>query len=69
MNNDTMLTLPDGLPIGSYSQMLTGLLLGFFGGLIPLFWFKEAVFTPYQKVGIVAGVFLSGIFGLTHLYS
>ncbi|KAF9181421.1 hypothetical protein BGZ51_005450, partial [Haplosporangium sp. Z 767] len=42
-------TLPDGLE-GSYGEMVWGLMLGFFMGLIALFWFKEATFSRRQQM-------------------
>ncbi|KAF9977251.1 hypothetical protein BGZ65_007474 [Modicella reniformis] len=43
-------TLPEGLE-GSYGEMVWGLMLGFFMGLIVLFWFKEATFSRRQQMG------------------
>jgi len=36
---------------GSYAEMVWGLMLGFFMGLIVLFWFKEATFSRRQQMG------------------
>ena len=36
---------------GSYGEMVWGLMLGFFMGLIVLFWFKEATFSRRQQMG------------------
>ncbi|KAG0012140.1 hypothetical protein BGZ82_002724 [Podila clonocystis] len=60
-------TLPDGLE-GSYGEMVWGLMLGFFMGLIALFWFKEATFSRRHQMGIVAGLMINVGFGVLHLY-
>jgi hypothetical protein len=39
---------------GSYGEMVWGLMLGFFMGLIVLFWFKEATFSRRQQMGKMA---------------
>ncbi|KAG0228455.1 hypothetical protein BGW42_002201 [Actinomortierella wolfii] len=44
-------TLPEGLE-GSYGEMMWGLFIGFFMGIITLFWFKEATFTRRQQMGM-----------------
>ncbi|KAF9976096.1 hypothetical protein BGZ73_009133 [Actinomortierella ambigua] len=56
-------TLPEGLE-GSYGEMVWGLILGFFMGLISLFWLKEATFTRRQQMGVVGGMTLNVMFGL-----
>ncbi|KAG0314305.1 hypothetical protein BGZ99_008215 [Dissophora globulifera] len=60
-------TLPEGLE-GSYGEMVYGLILGFFMGLIALFWFKEATFSRRQQMGIIAGLMINVGFGVLHLY-
>ncbi|KAK3838183.1 MAG: DUF2407 C-terminal domain-containing protein [Linnemannia gamsii] len=60
-------TLPEGLE-GSYGEMVWGLMLGFFMGLIVLFWFKEATFSRRQQMGIIAGLMINVGFGVLHLY-
>ncbi|KAG0047885.1 hypothetical protein BGZ83_007129 [Gryganskiella cystojenkinii] len=60
-------TLPEGLE-GSYGEMVWGLMLGFFLGLIALFWFKEATFSRRQQMGIIAGLTINVGFGVLHLY-
>ncbi|KAG0359947.1 hypothetical protein BG005_011817 [Podila minutissima] len=60
-------TLPDGLE-GSYGEMVWGLMLGFFMGLIALFWFKEATFSRRHQMGIIAGLMINVGFGVLHLY-
>ncbi|RUS27335.1 DUF2407 C-terminal domain-containing protein, partial [Jimgerdemannia flammicorona] len=40
-------TLPDG---STYKEMVWGLMLGFFLGLITLFWFRESVFTRRHQM-------------------
>ncbi|KAG0208381.1 hypothetical protein BGX33_006296 [Mortierella sp. NVP41] len=60
-------TLPEGLE-GSYGEMVWGLMLGFFMGLIVMFWFKEATFSRRQQMGIIAGMMINIGFGVLHLY-
>ncbi|KAF9540387.1 hypothetical protein EC957_004333 [Mortierella hygrophila] len=60
-------TLPEGLE-GSYGEMVWGLMLGFFMGLIVMFWFKEAAFSRRQQMGIIAGMLINVGFGVLHLY-
>ncbi|KAF9175165.1 hypothetical protein BGX21_007498 [Mortierella sp. AD011] len=60
-------TLPEGLE-GSYGEMVWGLMLGFFMGLMALFWFKEATFSRRQQMGIIAGLMINIGFGCLHLY-
>ncbi|GJJ72128.1 hypothetical protein EMPS_04485 [Entomortierella parvispora] len=60
-------TLPEGLE-GSYGEMVWGLMLGFFMGLVALFWFKEATFSRRQQMGIIAGLTINLGFGVLHLY-
>ncbi|KAG0362317.1 hypothetical protein BGZ54_008688 [Gamsiella multidivaricata] len=60
-------TLPEGLE-GSYGEMVWGLMLGFFMGLIVLFWFKEATFSRRQQMGVIAGLMINVGFGVLHLY-
>lgn len=43
---------------GSYGEMVWGLMLGFFMGLMVLFWFKEATFSRRQQMGKFAFVFV-----------
>ncbi|KAI9310493.1 DUF2407 C-terminal domain-containing protein [Dichotomocladium elegans] len=61
-------TLADGSLQGTYKEMMWGLLLGFFLGLICLFWFRESVFTRRHQMGIVAGIFINLSFGILHVY-
>ncbi|KAF9358865.1 hypothetical protein BGX26_000729 [Mortierella sp. AD094] len=60
-------TLPEGLE-GSYGEMVWGLMLGFFMGLMALFWFKESTFSRRQQMGIIAGLMINIGFGCLHLY-
>ncbi|GAA5799570.1 hypothetical protein HPULCUR_004986 [Helicostylum pulchrum] len=46
-------TLPDGR---TYKEMMWGLMLGFFLGIICLFWFRESVFSRRHQMGIVAAI-------------
>jgi len=52
---------------GSYGEMVWGLMLGFFMGLIVLFWFKEATFSRRQQMGKFAFVFVSFLDGCLSL--
>ncbi|CAO3682902.1 unnamed protein product [Umbelopsis ramanniana] len=61
-------TLPDGTLTGTYKEMVWGLMLGFFLGLICLFWFRESVFTRRHQMGIIAGILINLSFGVLHVY-
>ncbi|CAO3592470.1 unnamed protein product [Absidia cylindrospora] len=61
-------TLPDGTAQGTYKEMMWGLMLGFFLGIICLFWFRESIFTRRHQMGIVAGILINISFGLLHVY-
>ncbi|KAL0082097.1 DUF2407 C-terminal domain-containing protein [Phycomyces blakesleeanus] len=50
MDNTTD-TLPDGTLQGTYKEMVWGLMLGFFLGVICLFWFRENVFSRRHQMG------------------
>ncbi|CAO3652682.1 unnamed protein product [Mucor fragilis] len=52
-------TLPDGTIQGTYKEMMWGLMLGFFLGIICLFWFRESVFSRRHQMGIVAGILVN----------
>lgn len=39
--------------VGTVKEMFCGLLLGFFLGVLNLFWFKETVFTRRHQMGIL----------------
>ncbi|KAL1926219.1 hypothetical protein VTP01DRAFT_6084 [Rhizomucor pusillus] len=67
IDNSTQ-TLPDGTVHGAYKEMLWGLILGFFLGVICLFWFKESVFTRRHQMGIIAGILINISFGILHVY-
>ncbi|KAI7878748.1 hypothetical protein K492DRAFT_132333 [Lichtheimia hyalospora FSU 10163] len=60
--------LPDGLIQGTYKEMMWGLLLGFFLGILCIFWFRESVFTRRHQMGIVAGMLINISFGVLHVY-
>ena len=53
---------------GTYKEMMWGLILGFFLGVICLFWFRESVFTRRHQLGIVAGILINISFGVLHVY-
>ncbi|KAJ8663268.1 hypothetical protein O0I10_000506 [Lichtheimia ornata] len=61
-------TLADGSVQGTYKEMVWGLILGFFLGVICLFWFRESVFTRRHQMGIVAGMLINISFGILHVY-
>lgn len=53
---------------GTYKEMMWGLMLGFFLGIICLFWFRESVFSRRHQMGIVAGILINISFGVLHVY-
>ncbi|KAI8368258.1 DUF2407 C-terminal domain-containing protein [Radiomyces spectabilis] len=61
-------TLPDGTIQGTYKEMMWGLMLGFFLGVLCLFWFRESVFTRRHQMGILAGMLINISFGVLHVY-
>ncbi|KAI7872128.1 DUF2407 C-terminal domain-containing protein, partial [Spinellus fusiger] len=61
-------TLPDGTLQGTYKEMVWGLMLGFFLGILCLFWFRESVFSRRHQMGIVAGMMINISFGVLHVY-
>ncbi|KAI9331645.1 DUF2407 C-terminal domain-containing protein [Pilaira anomala] len=52
----------------SFKEMMCGLLLGFFLGVLCLFWFKESVFTRRHQIGILAGMAINVSCGVIHVY-
>ncbi|KAI9491345.1 DUF2407 C-terminal domain-containing protein [Zychaea mexicana] len=66
--DNTTETLADGTVQGTYKEMMWGLILGFFVGIICLFWFRESVFTRRHQMGIVAGILINISFGVLHVY-
>ncbi|KAJ1952628.1 hypothetical protein GGI12_006198 [Dipsacomyces acuminosporus] len=59
---DTAAEAPIG---GSLYQLLGGLLIGYFGGLISLLWIKNThIFSRQHQIGIVFGVIVNFSFGL-----
>lgn len=48
--------------------MMWGLMLGFFLGIICLFWFRESVFSRRHQMGIVAGILINISFGVLRVY-
>ncbi|KAI9261594.1 DUF2407 C-terminal domain-containing protein [Phascolomyces articulosus] len=66
--DNTSETLADGTVQGTYKEMMWGLILGFFLGIICLFWFRESVFTRRHQLGIVAGILINISFGVLHVY-
>jgi hypothetical protein len=50
---------------GTHLDMLWGLMVGFFVGIIILFWIKEqGLFTRRQQMGIIVGMLLNISFGI-----
>ncbi|KAG2193165.1 hypothetical protein INT47_009598 [Mucor saturninus] len=52
----------------SVKEMMCGLLLGFFLGVLCLFWVKESVFTRRHQMGIVAGMLINVSCGVIHVF-
>ncbi|OZJ04562.1 hypothetical protein BZG36_02701 [Bifiguratus adelaidae] len=61
-------TLPDGTPHGTYNELVWGLMLGFFLGLMTLFWFREHVFSRKHQLGIIFGLLINISFGVLYVY-
>ncbi|KAI8092860.1 DUF2407 C-terminal domain-containing protein [Halteromyces radiatus] len=61
-------TVPEGTIQGTYKEMMWGLMLGFFLGILCVFWVRESVFTRRHQLGILAGMFLNVSFGYMHVY-
>jgi hypothetical protein len=53
---------------GTYGEMFLGLTLGFFMGILCLFWFRESIFSRRHQMGIVAGILINVSFGILHVY-
>jgi hypothetical protein len=90
MDNQETDLLPDGsihtllhltliAPQGAYREMMAGLMIGFFAGMLGLLWFRESVYTQQQKIGtltfprftdigLVAGIAMNCVFGLLRAY-
>ena len=50
---------------GTHLDMIWGLMVGFFMGIIILFWIKEqGLFTRRQQMGIIVGMLLNISFGI-----
>ncbi|CAO3622975.1 unnamed protein product [Cunninghamella blakesleeana] len=62
-------TIPEGTLQGTYKEMLWGVILGFFLGVLCIFWVRESVFTRRHQLGILAGMFLNVYFGYQHVYN
>lgn len=52
---------------GTYQEMMWGLMLGFFLGILCIFWVRESVFTRRHQLGILGGMFLNVSFGYMHV--
>nr|KAJ3422009.1 hypothetical protein HK105_001521 [Polyrhizophydium stewartii] len=54
---------------GTHTDMLLGLVVGFFMGILVLFWVKEAnMYNRRQQLGIVTGLLINFSFGLLRMY-
>ncbi|KAI8330873.1 DUF2407 C-terminal domain-containing protein [Chlamydoabsidia padenii] len=66
--DETGETVPEGSLQGTYKEMLWGLILGFFLGILCIFWVRESVFTRRHQLGIMVGMFINITFGYMHVY-
>ncbi|ORZ22305.1 DUF2407 C-terminal domain-domain-containing protein [Absidia repens] len=66
--NRTGETVPEGTAQGTYKEMMWGLMLGFFLGILCIFWVRESIFTRRHQMGILAGMLLNVTFGYMHVY-
>ncbi|SAM07163.1 hypothetical protein [Absidia glauca] len=66
--DETGETVPEGSIQGTYKEMMWGLILGFFLGILCIFWVRETVFTRRHQLGILVGMFLNISFGYMHVY-
>ncbi|KAK4513127.1 uncharacterized protein ATC70_012921 [Mucor velutinosus] len=60
--------LPEGYAQGSFKEMMCGLLLGCFLGVLCLFWVRESVFTRRHQMGILAGMLINVSCGINYVY-
>lgn len=56
-------TLPDGTTEGTYNELLWGLVIGFFLGLLPIFWQYDSTFSKKNQLGILIGIMINILFG------
>ncbi|KAI9298622.1 hypothetical protein K502DRAFT_216138 [Neoconidiobolus thromboides FSU 785] len=61
--DNTNQTLPDGIAIGCYYQMVQGMVLGFFGSFIAVVFISDKMFTRYQQLGLAFGFLINIGFG------
>ncbi|KAK9333255.1 DUF2407 C-terminal domain-containing protein [Lipomyces starkeyi] len=62
-------TLPDGSPVGVYEDLLLGTVVGFFLGLLALFFLREgSIFTKRQQMAIIAGIIINVSFAILRVY-
>ncbi|RKP06107.1 hypothetical protein THASP1DRAFT_18894, partial [Thamnocephalis sphaerospora] len=54
---------------GTYKALFYGLVIGFFGGLCPLFWFATNTFSRQRQLGLLAGLIINLTFGILHVYN
>lgn len=52
----------------SFKEMMCGLLLGFFLGVLCLFWFKESVFTRRHQIGNYYMPLLLHAYNINHFH-
>ncbi|KAJ9081645.1 hypothetical protein DSO57_1012314 [Entomophthora muscae] len=57
-------TLPDGSSEGADYEYLWGMIIGFFVGIIAVFWIKEQTFSKKHQIGIFFGIAVNMFFGL-----
>lgn len=61
--------LPEGSVQGSpYKEILSGLILGIFLGILCLFWMRESVFTRTHQLGIILGITINMYYSIIHLF-
>ncbi|KAK9240782.1 DUF2407 C-terminal domain-containing protein [Lipomyces kononenkoae] len=62
-------TLPDGSPVGVYEDLLLGTVVGFFLGLLALFFLREgSIFSKRQQMAIIAGIIINVSFAILRVY-
>ncbi|KAK9452227.1 DUF2407 C-terminal domain-containing protein [Limtongia smithiae] len=62
-------TLPDGSPVGVYEDLFVGTIVGFFLGLVALFFLREgSIFSKRQQMAIIAGIIINVSFAILRVY-
>jgi len=59
----------DGVTMDAYAQLFSGLVIGFFGGIISLMWLYWSVFTEYQTIGIIFGFIINVAYGMCNYFN